>query len=321
MGGNFLFRIDGVTPDPQVLCDDLAFSEGQRLVSFVDQNLGQKIDVTDARCVDPGSYGSLPHWQIEISYTAPSQLPVVSTHEVFSYFKPHYPTREACEATIDQEKEIFARQTKLPIFLSYCVIPSYSTDSWEINVTSFGRPERRPYAASSNVFGTILGHDRESFNSMISREFAKYGFEVAQVSLESALTHQNLAVRYYGQELIRFEETNIADFQTPAECTELVNQTQSALNEADLKNFGVYCERDPLVRTGATLIGLTQSPTSLLVINPGTVYETLESCQASKDAVTDHYRTNLRRDIKASFCSFKPDTKKFAVILVEKKKS
>jgi hypothetical protein len=321
VAGNFLFRIDGLTPDSSTLCDDVAYSEGQRLKTFLANTLGLQIDVTDARCVDNGSHGPLARWDVEISYTAEKQLPIVSTYEVFSYFRPQFKTKEACIATIDSEKEIFTRQTKLDIFSAYCVIPSYSSDSWEINVTSFGNPERRPYAVSSNVFGTILGHTRETFTDMMSREFAKFGFEVAQLTVENALSHQNLAVRYYGDQTIRLEEMTISEFQNPTDCTQLVEDTQRILNDSDLRSFGVYCAKDPLARTGAALVSMSQTPSQMLIIKPETVYESIEACATAKPAVVDHYISDLKRDIKTGYCSFNGSSKKFSIVMIEKKRS
>ena len=321
VAGNFFFRIDGLTPDSSTLCDDVAYSEGQRLKSFLADGLGQQIEVTDARCVDTGSHGPLFRWDIRISYSAEKQLPIVSTYEIFSYFRPQFSTKEACIATIETEKEIFTRQTKLPVFSAYCVIPAYSSDSWEINVTGFGNPERRPYAVSSNVFGTILGHTRETFTEMMTREFAKFGFEVAQLTVENTLSHQNLAVRYYGDQNIRLEEMMIAEFQNPTDCTQLVDETQRVLNESDLRSLGVYCARDPLARTGAALVSMSQTPSQMLIIKPETVYNSVDDCIAAKSSVVDHYVKDLKRDIKAGYCSFNGTSKKFAVVMIEKKRS
>ena len=319
--GNFLFRLDGISPDSSTLCDDFAFSEAQRLTIFVQENLGQSINITDARCVANDGHGPFARWDIEISYSADKAIPTIATNEAFGLSRPTFATKDSCLATIEAEKEMFTRQTQLPVFIAYCVVPSYSSNAWEINVTGFGNPEIRPYSTWSNIFGTILGHTRESFTTMMAKEFAKFGYEVAQLSVEGAMSHQNLAIRYYGKSLIRLEEVNIAKFQTPSECSQLVNQTQSVLNAADLRSFGVYCIRDPLIRAGATLVTMSQTPTSMLIISPETIYETLDSCTAAKQSVVDHYITNLKRDVKAGYCSFETDDKKFKVVMLEKKKA
>lgn len=318
--GNYLFRIDGFSPDSSMLCDDLAFNEGQRLTTFVSDHIGQSINVTDTRCVRNDAPGPLARWDIEISYTAEKALPTIATNEAFGLSRPTFATKEACYARLDGEKEIFTRQTKLPVFQAYCVVPAYSSIGWEINVTGFGNSEIKPYSLYTNIFGTVLGHTRESFTEMMSKEFAKFGYEVAQLSVEGAMSHQNLAIRYYGKDLIRLEEMNIANFQNPSDCTQLIEDTQTALNAGDLRSFGVYCLRDPLSRVGAVLATMSQTPTSMLIISPETNYDSLEMCTTAKQGVVDHYRNDLRRDIKAGYCSLDLNSKKFRVVMIEKKK-
>ncbi len=161
-----LFRLGGVPPIVGTTCDDFAYNEGQRLTKFVGSSIDNFV-VTDSRCVPLESGDNIPQWNVEITYEGAIRLALVSTQDTTSFQRPGYKTLEACERDLAAEVALFSKHTKLPVFASYCKVPLFRSQKYEINVMGFGSPDSRPYTAHTGLFGQILNHSETSFVEMI----------------------------------------------------------------------------------------------------------------------------------------------------------
>jgi hypothetical protein len=316
----YSLRFSNMPPLAGMECDDFAFNEGARLTKLIGNSI-ENFAITDTRC-SPAEIGdNLDRWMVEISYQGKTKLEVVTTFDTITSERPGYESEAECKSALETEKSLFAAQTKLPVFAAYCRVPTFKKHPWEINVTGFGSAMIRPFSTHTSVNGTILGHNRESFTSMLKNTFKKYGNELAQVSIFGRLAYSTLAIRFYGNERIQLEETPLAVFNQQDFCMSEVSQTQSALNDAKTINFGVYCQKTAITPPLFELVTLTNARQGLTLAKPTTTYPNIEECLAAKPTVINHYVQNLKRDIKSGLCSYNRQDKKFTVVMIEKKRS
>ena len=318
-GGTYSLKLEGIRPVGGASCDDVAKSEGQRLMRFVTEQLGTPIELVEASCYGGNVGDDLPQWNIEIRYTADAMLQTVSTLGGYAADRPGYESLERCEASSEAERALFERSTKLPVFKGYCKVPMFKDWPWELNVMSFGSPQVRPITISANVFGVILGHNRDSFAQLMQNAFTKNGFDVAQVEVNHHSSYVSTLVRYYGSRLVRVEESTMVSFADAKECLSQVSVASEMLDQSGFSTFGVFCSRDMEARRGANLVAFNGGGDGFSLIQPQTVYESRDLCENVRESVIDHYKNQRHRDVKAGYCSLQDGSmRQYKIILVEK---
>ncbi len=302
-------------------CDDYAYAEGQK---FRDSILPTYPDfsLVDSRCVFENNPGELPSWHVVISYDAAQKLPTVSTLEDAALARPGAATRKACEATLNTQKEIFTRQTKLAVLSAYCSVPMFDKMLWETAIFGVGQSEVRPYNASSNITGTVAGHSAESFIAMIKDGFKKLNAELAEISIERPFNFYTVAMTYYSKERFFFSESDIATFNSKEACLKEVAAATTALTDSHVVNLGVYCSGS--FANEIQLSSIVERNSNLNLASSETIYESFEACEAQKAQTVSHYRGSLHRDIKVGFCTAIHDPlvlnkSRFQVVMIEKR--
>ena len=107
------------------LCDDVVFTEGQRLASYAQSHLGQSVQVTRAYCKTDDVGDHLPKWNMVIEYDSDRRLPAVSTINYQDMNHAGYKNAAECQANMEVERAAFTKNTGLAIFTSYCSIPLF----------------------------------------------------------------------------------------------------------------------------------------------------------------------------------------------------
>ena len=317
---SFVTRIRHLPPVANTQCDDFAFAEGQRLHNYV----GAGISITDARCfMDASGPGELPYWNIAITYEATAALSIISTYDEFSVQgHPEFTKRDGCAAVVKDEVTRFTRITKLPAFASYCRVPSSRDGAWNAVVLGFGNAEIQPFTASVNLFGSIVGHSADSFIAMVKQGMTKIGVELGLASVTGKLAYSTLVMNYYSKEKVRFDNTLVATFATKEACSAEVATGVKALADAGVVNVGTFCQA--VFSNEIELTTIRDDRSKLTLSESDKLYDTNELCLQDKAAVVEHYRKDLKRDIKAGFCSAPRydgpgGNKKFHVVMVEKR--
>ena len=300
------------------LCDDVVFTEGQRLASYAQSHLGQSVQVTRAYCKTDDVGDHLPKWNMVIEYDSDRRLPAVSTINYQDMNHAGYKNAAECQANMEVERAAFTKNTELAIFTSYCSIPLFRDFDSELTIIGFGTPAKSSFDVSFDLFGTIQGHTRDTFISMVGEGFSRLGFDAVHFSMNNHLPYFVMTARYYGSSKIRIEETNLVNLADDTSCPTIVSDVTNALNTSSTAHFGVYCMKDTSSRSKFKVAALLHDQSTLKLVTPETQYDDSAACESSRSAVIDHYRNDLRRQIIAGYCSLNGETKKFGVVLLEK---
>lgn len=318
---NFVLRLEGRTPVAGMLCDDFAFAEGQRLKEFVGDSMNG-FQVLDSRCRLDDSYGSstATRWNIDISYSASEQLPMIATDSGYDIYPVGYLKKSDCESVRSVEVERFKRLTQLSVFAAVCKVPMFVPGLFTLSIVGFGDPAVKPFTSSFNVYSAILGHTRGTFRNMVATRMAADQFEVAELTYASHMAYDVFSLSYYGTEPTSMTDTTIGIFDKPDRCLLEVAGIERALTEAEVTQYAVFCGKPALPGTGShELTAIVKGSRSVSLITPETDYPTYDACNLQKAALTDHYRQQLNRDIRGAFCTVKKNAHLFNIVMIEKR--
>ena len=298
-------------------CEQMALNEGNRLVDFVQANLGRSIALRSAVCVDDEG-GGLPRWKFRISYESEAALPLVAAGRSTSSELPVYATAAECEAAIAPELAKFTANTGLAAFRSYCRVPLYKDSGWNLEILGFGVPRLAPRNISTEIFGTVMNHTRESYFEMISAQFRRDSMDVAHLVILNRFPYLGLAIRYYGNEDIRVAETGILGVEGKDNCVARAERVGMDLADHGFKNYGTYCSQHMLDKTRFTVTSLLPLESPLKLTLAPEAFKDLPACESQLEATIRYYRDDLRRDITNGYCSLDPKTKTYQTVLFER---
>lgn len=320
--GDFTLRLGGRAPVAGMLCDDLAYSEGQRLKQFIGDSFNG-FEFIEAHCRtsdDEGPIGSNIRWDIVISYRAVSELPTVATDSHNDIYPVGYKLKADCENVLAAETARFTRLTGLPVFASICKTPMFSSMLYTPSVMGFGDPTLHPFSDSFDVYGGLFAHTEGTFKNMFVSRMAADHIEVGELTRSFQTAYYVYSFNYYAKEQIRVTNETIGLFDKPEHCVSEVSNVERALSESSVKQYAVFCTKPALAGTGRyELTAVTTDARHSAVVSPETIYETFEACQLEKGNVMDHYKTQLHRDIRGGICSLKKSSHSYIVVMFENK--
>lgn len=309
--GTFVARFYNVQPVANTNCDDHAFAMGQQFQATV-----AGTTVSDARCVPDEIGGEIPFWNISITYDATAAIPMLNSYDVASIYHAGYNTREACESARTAETARFNKVTGLTALTSFCRVPLFKSDQWYVSVIGFGNATLKPFETGIALWGNAIGHTAQSFSDMVRQGFARQNLELAYATLKSDIGHSTLAISYYAKERLRIDSSRIAIFANKDACLAAVADASKALGEAGVANFGTYCS---YAFSQVQLTTLRDDKSRITLSHSDKLYTTYAACLQEKAATVDHYRNDLKRDVKASFCSTAQDDARYHVVMIEKR--
>jgi hypothetical protein len=313
---NFVLHVDHVPPVQGTYCDDYAVSEAARLKAFIGSRLGS-FDIIDARCKQQDHPTEIEYWNLRITYSAPSKLPVVSTYDDTVLDQPGFATKSACDAALPAEGNAFTTKTGLDVFSAYCFVPGFTGMLWSKVITGFGDAAVRPFTANATIFGSMENSTWVLFQQTLTANLSKMGFSMHDFSVSNNTGYFIATFRYYGDHQIRPEPVKIARFDVPKDCENAVQTTNVALQQAKTINYIAYCQDAGIFGPGTDLVTFGERQFPPRLVNSGRSYTTYAVCLNELPQVLDHYRQNLHRDMTAGFCTHDPDTKTFKIIMIE----
>jgi hypothetical protein len=316
--GEFLISLEGRTPIEGMICDDFAYSEGQRLKTFLGTSVAG-FELVDSRCYQDEGSNNTPRWNIHISYRAEQPLALVDTDAKYRLNRAGYDEQKACEDVLADQNLIFKRTTGLPIFASTCKIPASRGSRVALSIIGFGNPAVRPYSASFNIFGLISDLNAGSFTAMVRNRLAANNMELAQFGMINRLGYYTYVFRYYGKSELNLADQKIATFANSEQCLSQTNLVHSALSTIGVPDFAVICVKSPFQDSSSVeLTAIIDQSTSFTTVNPETQYPTYAACELEKASVIRHYHDQLGRNIVTGFCSQTANGQAFSVVMIEK---
>jgi hypothetical protein len=317
--GDYSLRLDGRAPIAGMLCDDLAYSEGQRFKEFIGDSFnGFEFVEAHCRTSDPVGVGTNLRWNIQISYRAVSELPTVATDMRFDYYPVGYKLKSDCEKVLPVEAARFTRLTGLPVFASICKTPRSSSQVYTVSVMGFGNTTVRPFTGSFEVYAGLFGHTEGTFKNMFVSRMAADHLEVGEFTRSKQATYYVYSFTYYGKEQIRLTNDTVGLFDKPEHCMTEVSNVERAMTESAVKQYAVVCTKPALPGTVRfELVVVANGARTSTIISPETTYDTFEACQLEKANVINHYKTQLHRDIRGGICSLKMNSRSYVVVMFE----
>jgi len=248
-------------------------------------------------------------WKLDvvIQYQAPAPVKLVSTRSEFASSQGTFQTREACEAELENEKELFTLETGLHVVVAYCY-PESSLSSenrfpFVSRVDGFGMPRVRPFVFTASLYQKP-DFKADHLEDMIAASLEQIE-SVKNPRLRADFTGSlpRLVVKYYSTRQRALALESIASFERTELC-----ESQRTIIDGLLSEFGVvgtasYCAREQFSEvTRHYYFGLVAGAFKTVIV-PGT-FANRSHCESALPGLLANYQAAFPAANVKVLCSF-----------------
>ncbi len=269
-----------------------------------------------SRCLSEKADG----YTIEITYVADKSLPVVSTSQATGGLSPlgRYASRQACDAAIAEEVDIFKAETRLTPAIVGCSRDGISSEKWAWypRIDAFGDSLKRPQKAGYQFFSVPQGMDGKTLRDKIFASLKARDIRPVALIFRSQMAYGEAALHFYAADRLKLQMFELTRNASLAAC-----QAQ----DAELDSLFTGDPNPPLVHyCGKPVMGAASELNALFIGDPTVEFrpsterfKTVGECEAARPTLIQYYQQTLKLPVRGGFCGFDPFARDYRVTLVE----
>ncbi len=243
---------------------------------------------------------------ITIWYAAPERMPFISTDSIRVVSTGFYASQTSCEQDLQNQTDLFRRETNLSPFLAYCFKDqSGGSHAFSSRIDALGPAAKFPYSYSGLVYGSPV-ESETAIVAELKNSLSRLGFEVSLAAIGNTFadgTSYELAIRYYS----KFSADGSFDLrsfgsESSQVCLQQEAELRNALHSADISAATSFCVYDRAINRTSLESLLTRVEPWFREENVAGTYPSFSACELDKTRVVDFYRNSLGKDPFGAIC-------------------